>query len=73
MSYIIIGKLVQYTKTQHTLEKWNTTTVFAEGLTAELVLGWEFKSLPQNIHDFELCKGFPMEKKAQIHLILKIK
>jgi hypothetical protein len=45
----------------------------AEGLTAELVVGWEFKSLPQNIHDSELCKGFPMEKMAQIHLILKKK
>jgi hypothetical protein len=41
----------------------------AEGLTAELVVG----SLPQNIHDSELCKGFPMEKMAQIHLILKKK
>jgi hypothetical protein len=45
----------------------------AEGLTAELVVGWEFKSLPQNIHDSELCKGFPMEKMAQIDLILKKK
>jgi hypothetical protein len=40
-----------------------------EGLTTELV-GWEFKSLPENIYDSELCKGFPMEKMAQIHLIL---
>jgi hypothetical protein len=43
----------------------------AEGLTAELVVGWEFKSLPENIYHSELCKGYPMEKMAQIHLILK--
>jgi hypothetical protein len=34
----------------------------AEGSTAELIVGWEFKSLPENIYDSELCKGFPMGK-----------